>query len=58
VFDRRYGYLLHRTYDVPLGYSLAGEDYVPSRDEFRLRLFEIANTLADRRERRAKAKAG
>lgn len=51
VFDRRYGYLLHRQYDAPDGYSLAGED-VPTRDEFRLRLFDIAQTLSERRERR------
>lgn len=51
VFDARYGYLLHRAYDQPEGYSLAGEE-IPTRDEFRLRLFTIGQDLADRRAKR------
>lgn len=55
VFDRRYGELLHRVYEYPDHYQLAGDE-VPSRSEFRLRLFDIAQSLADRRGRsRAKS---
>jgi hypothetical protein len=51
VIDRRYGYLLHRQYVYPDHYSLAGE-MLPTRDEFRLRLIDIAQRLSDRRERK------
>jgi hypothetical protein len=52
VFDRHYGHLLRRKYDYPDDYQLAADD-VPSRDEFRLRLFNIAQDLQDRRTKRA-----
>lgn len=55
VFDRRYGELLLRQYDYPDGYRLA-EDELPTRAEFRLRLFDLAQGLADRRAKRAAAK--
>jgi hypothetical protein len=51
VFDRYYGELLHRQYEQPIDYSLAGEE-VPTRAEFRLKLFDLAQSLADRREAR------
>jgi hypothetical protein len=52
VFDRRYGELLHRQYEQPPDYSLA-MDETPTRNDFRLRLFDIAQSLSDRRSRRA-----
>lgn len=55
VFDRRYGHIVHRGYDYPDAYRMSSDE-MPSRDEFRLRLFTLANDLADRRsKRRAKA---
>lgn len=56
VFDRRWGGLVHRKYDYPDNYRLTSE-VLPSRDEFRLKLFDITNQLADRRSRRAKKEA-
>ena len=51
VFDSYNGELLHRQYIYPDDYSLAGDEYLPTRAEFRLRLFDIAQTLSDRRKR-------
>jgi hypothetical protein len=47
----RTGYLAGRSYDYPPDYQLSGED-LPTRDEWRLTLLDIAEQLADRRSRR------
>lgn len=51
VIDQRWGTLLHRSYDYPDDYRLASDE-MPSRDDFRLRLLEMAETLAERRRKR------
>lgn len=56
VCDGRYGSLYHRRYVYPDDYSYPGET-MPSRDEFRLKLFSIADDLAARRAKRGNAHA-
>ena len=50
----RTGYLAGRSYEYPEDYALAGDE-IPTRDEWRLTLLDVAGQLADRRERRKSA---